>query len=659
MRFADFNAVFNPNNEKAYFSNNEYMLTNKKRYLSFPELASEIKKGAIEDLEIGYELQEQFLIVEIKEDLFIEFIKSTSTLHCYIIKCGDTYQILLKRNSDIKTLIEYTTNTLIRATTKMLTPKMKPHIILPFKTLTNNSGLLKSIKEVYECELDKLDEIPFELKPIDATSYSNYSYKYPIKMNTKEHLEKIILKIKGLVSSFSDMQTIINAINVLFCAQPLTDEEMQELFESDTVVRQSFFEEGNIMYNNIASYVIKKYHIKFNESDNELYYYDEIKKSYISDDKSIRSMIGCLSPIFKTAHIDEIMECIGRMSYLNKIEMNSDPLTVLFKNGVFNIKDGSFKKMSPDVLETNLIGATYRGGKDIKPNEYVDDFMRTITCGNKQVEQLLYEGVGYSLIRSADFQVSFILYGGGKNGKSTFFDLLRAAVGRKNATNISFKDLATTFRPSMMENKLVSIAPDISSSNLEDSDIMKSVIAGEDITIEQKNKHPRTKAVFCKMWFGCNKLPKTNDNSFGFYRRFIIIPMNADLRGITRGEGKKYHDGLMTQENIDYFVNMGLRAFFALYHTDGEFTIPDIVKKETEAYRDSSDTVRQFIKHRLEVGAISAANVDLWNLDREYQSYVDFVERRGNKAKSINNFELSFEGYKDELKKLEPKKEPH
>ena len=659
MRFAEFNAVFNPNNEKAYFSNNEYTLTNKKRYLSFLEISTQIKSNKIEDPEICYELQEPFIIVEVKEYRIIDFIKSTSILNCHIIKAGDTYQILLRRSSDIKTLTDYTTNTLIKASIKMLTPKVKPYIILPFKSATNKSTILKNIKEVYERDLDDMDEIPFELKPIISTSFTNYTYKYPIKINTQEHLEKIILRIKGLVSSFDDMKKIISSINVLFCNQPLTPDELEELFENDAVIHKSFFEDGNVMYNNIAKYIIKKYYVKFNDADGKIYHYDEIKKVYISDEKTLKAVIGSLSPVLKTAHIDEVMEAINRMSYLNKVEFNENPLAVLFQNGVFNVGDGSFRPMSPDVLETNLIGATYKGGKDVKPNPFVDDFMKTITCGDIQVEMLLYEAIGYSMLRTSEFQVSFMLYGPGKNGKSTLFDILRLVIGRKNATNVSFKDLSNTFRPSMMENKLVSIAPDISSSDLEDSDVMKSIIAGEDVTIEQKNKDPRNKALYCTMWFGCNKLPRTSDNSYGFYRRFIVVPMKADLSKVSRGEGKKYHDKLITQENINYVANRAIRAFFNLYHGDGEFTIPKVVREETEAYRDMSDTVRQFVKYRISEGRLKRERVDDWNIDTEYPEYVEFVNRRGNRPKSQNSFELSFDAYRDELRKVVPQiKEP-
>lgn len=257
--------------------------------------------------------------------------------------------------------------------------------------------------------------------------------------------------------------------------------------------------------------------------------------------------------------------------------------------------------------------------------------------------------MGYSMFRTSEFQVAFMLYGGGKNGKSTLFDLLRKMIGTKNSTNVSFKDLSNTFRPSMMENKLISIAPDISSSDLEDSDVMKSIIAGEDVTLEQKNKDPKNKSLYCTMWFGCNKLPRTSDTSYGFYRRFIVIPMKADLSHVKRGEGKIFHDKLLEQENIDYVAYKALTAFWKVYHKTNEFTLPAVVKEETEKYRDTSDSARQFVNKRIESGILRVSNVAGWNAEDLYHGYKSFCEERGNRPKSLNSFELSLETYKEEI----------
>jgi len=647
MRFAEFNETFNPNREKCYFSYTEFMATGKRRYLSFIELASIIRSGTASNLEIAYELQDPYFVVETRDERFAHFVKTYRNLNTYIIKSYDTFIYFFRKTEDIKNLVEYTTNTLVRATIKVTTPKQKHHVVLPYKTDTNSSDILANTFEFYEENTHSIDDAPFELKPIVPKAYTNYSFPFPIRNKTLDNLNLIINNIKPVSPSYDDLCKTISAINILYCAFPLTQDELDELLKGEELISKSFFEGREVRYDRIAKYLIAKHYIKYNESDNLIYYYDPIKKVYINDEKHLRSVTGNISPMLKTIHIDEVIQTINRIAYTNRVKFNESQFTVLFKNGVFDLIKGDFTQMSPDVLETNLIGANFK--KPTGSNKFVDDFLTTLTCGDKQVEELLYEAMGYSMFRTAEFQVAFMLYGGGKNGKSTMFDLLRKMIGNRNATNISFKDLSNTFRPSMMENKLISIAPDISSSDLEDSDVMKSIIGGEDVTLEQKNKDPRNKSLYCTMWFGCNKLPRTSDNSYGFYRRFIVIPMKADLSHVKRGEGKVFHDKLLEQENIDYVAFKSLSAFWKVYHKTSEFTQPAVVTEETEKYRDTSDSARQFVNKRIESGVLMVSNATEWNAENLYQSYKSFCEERGNRPKSLNSFELSFETYKEEI----------
>lgn len=652
MRFYDFDKAFNPFDEKMYFSHNEYIITKKRRYLSFIELSNIIKSDLVENLEIAYELPQHLILIETKDKHLINIIKRTRNLNTYILKVRDTYQCIFKKDSDLKSLQEYTTNTLTKASIYVRTERNKPFIVLPYKAKSNESHILKNISSEYHHNVNDIDDIPFELKPIINRSFINYAYKYPIESDTEKHFSTILSKIKNIVPSYDDIVKIINAINVLYCEEPLTEEELEEFLNGDDIIYKSFMANGAILYDSIAHHFINKYHIKYNTGDNFIYYYDNINNVYVHDNMKIASLIGSLIPQLKTPQIEEVIETIKRVTYMQRVEFNQAEFNVLFKNGLFDLITGKFKSpITPNFLETNLIGANFIKSNSIKPNKFVDDFFATLTIHDKQVEQLIYEAIGYSLFRSSRYQVAFMCYGGGQNGKSTLFDLIKKVAGVKNTTNVSFKDLSNNFRPSLLENKLVSIAPDISSSNSEDSDYMKSVISGDDITIEKKNKDAYVKPVYATMWFGANKLPRTSDNSHGFYRRFIVIPMKADLSGVKRGEGKIFYDNLMTQENIDYVANKAIRAFFRVYHKTNEFTIPTVVEKEIEYYKDYSDTVRQFIKTKLEQRSYTIATLDKIDLQREYDMYKNFCISRGNQPKSFGNFEISFDSFVEDQKR--------
>lgn len=646
MRLSEFNKIFNPYDENCYFSYNSYKTTGKKYYVPYLNLTHIIKSGKVDELEIGYELPETISLLETQDKIFIDFIKAKKLLNTYIIKNKDRYQILFKRSPDDKNLIEYTTNVLSRASIKVLTAREKPYVILPFKDKTNTSSLLKFISEEYEHNLDYLEEIPFELKPLINKQYINHSYKYPVKSRYDAHLKNIIQILKPIISEYNDILKVIKSINLIYFDNNLTEEEIDNIIEEENLIIKTFFNEGQPDYRAISEYVIQKLFIKYDAQSDALFYYDETKNVYIDDEKFLESYLYRLIPILKSNNITEIIDSIKRITYLDKVQFNVDEFKVLFKNGLYDLNEKKFVSMNPSLFETNMIGANYMTTPT--PVKIVDDFFKTLTRGNAEDEILLYEAIGYSMFRTNEYQKAFMCYGGGKNGKSTLFNLIKRVLSSENVTKISFKDLENTFRPAKLENKLASIAPDISSSEMEESDAMKSIISGDDVTIEKKNKDSYDRPVYTTMWFGCNKLPRTPDNSYGFYRRFVVIPLKADLSHVKSGEGKQFHDELMKQECVDYVANKALRAFANVHLKTQEFTISYEIQAEIDYYKDISDNVRQFMKT---MRMFTTHMPDEWDAERLYSSYKDFCSEKGYKPKGYNNYESSFELMREEEKK--------
>ena len=73
-----------------------------------------------------------------------------------------------------------------------------------------------------------------------------------------------------------------------------------------------------------------------------------------------------------------------------------------------DIRDRKAYPYSKDFFIPTLIEATY--DPKIKKCEVVDKFMERVCCGDKEIENLIYEMIGYCLIPTSKFQKSFILY---------------------------------------------------------------------------------------------------------------------------------------------------------------------------------------------------------------------------------------------------------
>ena len=288
--------------------------------------------------------------------------------------------------------------------------------------------------------------------------------------------------------------------------------------------------------------------------------------------------------------------------------------------------------MSPDHLESIQININY------DPTAYsktADEFFTTATCGDKDVEQLLYEVIGYSMLKTNELAKAFILTGIGRNGKSTYLDIIKNILGSKNYASLSFKDLNSSFRLSQLKNKLASCAGDISSQPITDSDLFKSIAAFEDVTIEEKYKQSYTGKLFSTMLYACNRVPPTPDTSAGFYRRMVIIPFNADLSKVSTVDGVTFKKKLLSEESLSYIACKALKAIYNVLETTKEFKEPDCVKEMLQQYKIDNSTVLSWFSERYNSNLNALENL---SLNKAYGNYTAWCSEAGRMASSKATF---------------------
>jgi putative DNA primase/helicase len=81
-----------------------------------------------------------------------------------------------------------------------------------------------------------------------------------------------------------------------------------------------------------------------------------------------------------------------------------------------------------------------------------------------------------------------------------------------------------------MYNKLLSINGDFPKKFFGNEDIIKMIVGGDTIDAQEKYKPQIEFTPTCRFIFAMNSLPKTDDKSFGFYRRVIIVPFTRVFR---------------------------------------------------------------------------------------------------------------------------------
>lgn len=205
---------------------------------------------------------------------------------------------------------------------------------------------------------------------------------------------------------------------------------------------------------------------------------------------------------------------------------HSNPYLISFKNGTYNLKDGTTTNNS--AKNYILQGHNYNISNGNAP---MTDKWFEESFGSKEAANVVKTYIGYSFIRTySSFQKFMILSGNGGEGKSTILNYLRSLIGASNTSNVDLAALTNQkdarFMTSKLYQKDLNYFADIGDKFMDQTSILKGLTGGDAITGEFKNKDPFEFINHAKLIFSANSLPAFNDFTNGFLRRPIIAEVH-------------------------------------------------------------------------------------------------------------------------------------
>ena len=218
-------------------------------------------------------------------------------------------------------------------------------------------------------------------------------------------------------------------------------------------------------------------------------------------------------------------------------------------------------------------------------------------CNNdNQIRALLDEFIGALIYRSQTFKQTFMLYGQGNCGKSSFFKLLRTFIGVHNTSDISLRQLSG-HTSSTLQGKRLNISDDVGRElDDEQHENLKKLISGDEITIDPKYKNPVTYKPQVKCIISCNSIPYFGGDT-ALYNRITFIPFehkfeNTGFKGSIKKDNKQFSALLV----------IALRGLARVleHQRNGQFPLfsqSDRVKEKTEQVKcDSSFMYEYFMQ---------------------------------------------------------------
>ena len=251
-----------------------------------------------------------------------------------------------------------------------------------------------------------------------------------------------------------------------------------------------------------------------------------------------------------------------------------------------NLYTGEFKEFDKDIFTTTSIPVYFNDKAD---ETEVKNSLMMYANYDEELYELLLEFIAYIFFDKNKFRKMFMLYGVGSNGKSKYTSIIEKFIGKENVTSLSLEDLNHRFKVAALVHSKCNIGNDIGAKVLDDSQMVKKLTGEDLINADRKNRDPIEFECSSKLIFSCNKLPRANDKSYGFYNRFVILPFTFDFDSYTGNTDFSIND-FCNINNMSALLNMIIPRYKRLVDNN-HFSKSKKVIENLIMYMSSNDGV--------------------------------------------------------------------
>lgn len=298
----------------------------------------------------------------------------------------------------------------------------------------------------------------------------------------------------------------------------------------------------------------------------------------------------------RSIRISSILD-VRPMVSVRKKDLDSHSFLFNCDNGVIDLKTGELLLHDRDLLLTKISPIKYDKNATC-PNwiAFLESIFKT-AAGERDHELIcfLQKAIGYSLTGVTKEQVMFFLFGNGRNGKSTFINIIQDLLGdygrqtnsetflkKRNDSGIN-NDVAR-----LDGARFVSAVESEEGQQLSEA-LVKQITGGEKMSARFLRQEYFEFTPEFKVFFTTNHKPIIKGSDEGIWRRIMLIPFTVTIK----------------KENIDYDLQDKLAKEMPgilrwvvegcmKWRAEG-LRAPQAVKDATEEYRQDMDILGPFI----------------------------------------------------------------
>jgi putative DNA primase/helicase len=349
----------------------------------------------------------------------------------------------------------------------------------------------------------------------------------------------------------------------------------------------------------------------------------KLASTEIPEDETLKKAradeLSQVTAILKWAHSSESgthIELMVRRARVNPAiqvrheDLDANPMLFQVMNGTIDLKTGKLRqprqsdlitKRSPVVYDQHATCPLWRAALERwqgfpQPKEQLTDSERDKRISDAdQMITYLKRLVGMSLTGDVGAQILLFLHGTGQNGKSRFLNTIRALMGdygmqaAPNLLLVRDHEQHPTELADLFGKRFVSTIEVEKGKSLAEA-LMKTLTGEENVRARRMREDFWEFAPTWKVWFCANDKPKVKGRDKATWRRIKLIPFDVTIPD----DEVDPKLGSKLLEELPGILNWAIEG--CLEWQDKKLQEPDKVTKATEAYREETDIVAQFVR---------------------------------------------------------------
>jgi len=331
-------------------------------------------------------------------------------------------------------------------------------------------------------------------------------------------------------------------------------------------------------------------------------------KEYIKHSKYTRSAPG----------IKRMLELTKPYFHMKLDDLDHDSSLLNTQDGIIDLRTGKCSVHDPKEFCTKVSSvAPSMDGMDIWIN-----FIKSVTGNNEGLMNFLQGVAGMALIGKVYQEVTIFAYGKGRNGKSTFFNVLARVMGDYAGT-LDVDVLTTTKQNkgsalATLRGKRLVISSEMEECRRLATSTLKAISSTDMITAEKKYKSPESFTPSHTLVLFTNFLPRVGSNDNGTWRRILVCPFTKVFD--SKGAIQNYADVIYEKAGgaVLTWAIEGAKKFYK-----NGCCLPSVtaVDEITDEYRKQEDWLSRFLEEECVKGTDKIGARELymafrrWSLD--------------------------------------------